>query len=293
MAISNFRPTIWSSSLLVNLRSNLVYGGLCNRDYEGEIARAGDKVNITAFADPSVRAYTKNTDISWDLLTDSTQQLVINQSDYFAFTVDDIDRRQALPGFIEETTRGASYNLASTADTYISGLMVAGVSASNPDNKLDHASLSAATDSSDAYDLLVELRTALTRSNTPMQGRWVVVPPEFYALLLRDDRFIRADASGTVAGLRNGQVGRAAGFDVVESNVVPTSDSDGTATVATTGYDIVAGHAMATTYAEQIASVKAVDLENQFGEGVKGLHLYGAKVVRPSLLATVNVTVSA
>lgn len=293
MAISNFRPTIWSASLLGNLRDQVVYAGLCNRDYEGDIANAGDKVNITAFADPSTRAYTKNTDITWDLLTDSTQQLVINQSNYFAFTVDDIDKRQALSGFIEETTRGASYNLAADADTYVSGLMVAGVSTSNPDNQLAHTSLSAATDSSDAYDLLVELRTALTRSNTPMPGRWVVVPPEFYALLLRDDRFIRADASGTTAGLRNGQVGRAAGFDVVESNVVPTSDSDGTVTVATTGYDIVAGHAMATTYAEQIAKVKAVDLENQFGEGIKGLHLFGAKVVRPSLLATVNVTISA
>lgn len=293
MAISNFRPTIWSASLLTNLRNQLVYGGLCNRNYEGDIANAGDKVNITSFADPSVRAYTKNTDITWDLLTDSTQQLVINQSDYFAFTVDDIDKRQALGGFIEETTLGASYNLASTADTYVSGLMVAGVSASNPDNKLAHTSLSAATDSADAYALLVELRTALTRSNTPVPGRWVVVPPEFYALLLQDDRFIRADAAGTTAGLRSGQVGRAAGFDVIESNVVPTSDSDGTVTVATTGYDIVAGHSMATTFAQQISKVKAVDLENQFGEGVKGLHLYGAKVVRPSLLATVNVTISA
>lgn len=293
MAISNFRPTIWSASLLTNLRNQLVYGGLCNRNYEGDIANAGDKVNITSFADPSVRAYTKNTDITWDLLTDSTQQLVVDQSDYFAFTVDDIDKRQALGGFIEETTLGASYNLASEADTYVSGLMVAGVSTSNPDNQLAHVSLSAATDSADAYALLVELRTALTRSNTPVPGRWVVVPPEFYALLLQDDRFIRADAAGTTAGLRSGQVGRAAGFDVIESNVVPTSDSDGTVTVATTGYDIVAGHNMATTFAQQISKVKAVDLENQFGEGVKGLHLYGAKVVRPSLLATVNVTISA
>jgi len=290
MAISNFRPTIWSASLLTNLRDNLVYGGLCNRNYEGDIASAGDKVNITSFADPSTRAYTKNTDITWDLLTDSTQQLVINQSDYFAFTVDDIDRRQALAGFIEETTLGASYNLASDADSYVAGLMSAGVSASSPDNVLSNVSISSTV--TDAYDLLVDLRTTLTRSKTPMQGRWVVVPPEFYAKLLQDDRFIRADAAGTTMGLRNGQVGRAAGFDVIESNTVPEEDLDGTGTGTAEGYAVLAGHAMATTFAQQISKVKAVDLENQFGEGVKGLHLYGAKVVRPAQLAKVLVTIS-
>lgn len=290
MAITNFRPTIWSASLLTNLRNNLVYGNLCNRNYEGDIANAGDKVNITSFADPTTRAYTKNTDITWDVLTDSTQQLVINQQRYFAFTVDDIDKRQALGGFIEETTLGASYNLASDADTYISGLMSAGVSASNPDNVLANVAIS--TDETVAYDTLVDLRTALTRSNTPMQGRWVVVPPEFYAVLLHDDRFIRADAAGTTEGLRNGFVGRAAGFDVIESNVVPEEDLDGTGTGTAEGFALLAGHSMATTYAEQISKVKAVDLENQFGEGIKGLHLYGAKVVRPSLLAKVLVTVS-
>lgn len=283
MAFGNFVPEIWSSSLLVNLRDQLVYGGLCNRNYEGDIANAGDKVNITAFTDPSVRTYTKNTDITWDTLDDSTQQLVIDQAKYFAFSVDDIDRRQALSGFVEETTLGASYNLSSTADSFISSLMASGVPAANT-----LADVAATVDN--AYEILVDLRTKLTRTNTPNQGRWVVVPPEFYALLLQDDRFIRADASGVTTGLRNGQVGRAAGFDVMESNVVPEVDLDGTGTGTAEGFAVIAGHSMATTYAEQIAKVKAVDLESQFGEGIKGLHLYGAKVVRGNQLAKVELT---
>jgi N4-gp56 family major capsid protein len=284
MAISNFRPTIWSASLLVNLRNQHVYGGLCNRNYEGDIANAGDKVNITSFSDPSVRDYTKNTDITWDLLTDATQQLVIDQAKYFAFSVDDIDKRQALSGFVEETTLGASYNLVDASDTYISGLMAAGAG-----TDLGSDAISTATG---AYDLLVDLRTALTRAKTPSNGRWVVVPPEMYAKLLQDDRFIRADASGTTAGLRNGQVGRAAGFDVVESNTVPSADADGTGTGTALAYTVLAGHSMATTFAEQIAKVKAVDLQDQFGEGIKGLHVYGAKVVRGAQLAKATVTVS-
>lgn len=278
MAITNFIPEIWSASLLNALRDRLVYGQapVINRNYEGDIARAGDTVHITSFADPAVRTYTKNGTITWDLLTDSTQALLIDQSDYFAFKVDDIDKRQALSGFIEETSRGAAYNLASETDTYLSGLLVAGAG-----NNIGAATVGAVA--GDAYDLIVEYRTALTKTNTPDDGRWLVVPPEFYAVLLKDDRFIRADAAGTTEGLRNGYAGRAAGFDIFESNTVPAPAGV---------FDIIGGHGIATTFAEQIASTEAVRLENTFGDGVKGLHLYGAKVIRPTNLAKAQVTVS-
>src|SRR5699024_7301319 len=118
----------WSAALLKALRDRLTYAqaGVINRNYEGEIARAGDTVHITSFGDPEVRDYTKNGTITWDTLTDSGQTLTVYQANYFAFKVDDIDKRQALPGFVEETTVGASYNLAAEADSYVGGLMVAG-----------------------------------------------------------------------------------------------------------------------------------------------------------------------
>ena len=284
MAIVNFVPEIWSPALLKALRDRLTYAqaGVVNRNYEGDIARAGDTVHITNFVDPSIRSYTKNGTITWDLLTDATQALVVDQADYFAFKVDDIDKRQALPGFVEEATTGAAYNLAKSADDYIAGLMKAGADAGN------QLGATLLTTPDEAYAMLVELRTVLTRSNTPDDGRFAVVPPEVYALLLQDDRFIRADASGTTAGLRNGQAGRAAGFDVIESNRVPETSTEAG---ADTSYTVIAGHSAATTYAEQIASVQARELENTFGDGVRGLHLYGGKVIRPTLLATAEVDV--
>src|SRR5690625_1380987 len=284
MAITNFIPEIWSAALLKARRDRPTdaQAGVINRHYEGEIARAGDTVHITSFDDPEVRDYTKNGTISWDLLTDDQQTLVVDQANYFAFKVDDIDKRQALPGFVEETTVGASYNLAAKADEFVGGLMVAGAG-----NDLGAATVSGSDP--DAYELLVEFRTALTRSNTPTDGRFVVVPPEFYAVLLKDDRFIRYDASNTTSGLRNAVVGRAAGFDVVESNVVPSSgEGDEDDPIV---FDIVAGHSIATTYAEQIASTEAMRLENTFGDGVRGLHLYGGKVIRPANLAKAQVTI--
>src|SRR5206468_11232611 len=95
--------------------------------------------------------------------------------------------------------------------------------------------------------------------------------------LLKDDRFVR---SGTPVGdrrLANGEVGEAAGFTILRSNNVP--DDSGAK------YKIIAGHAMATTYVEQILDVQTYKPEKRFGDAVKGLHVYGAKVVRGDNLA--------
>lgn len=284
MAITNFVPEVWSASLLTALRNQLVYAqaGVFNRQYEGDIARAGDTVHITSFDDPAVRSYTKNGDITWDLLNDTGQTLTIDQADYFAFKVDDIDKRQALPGFVDEATTGAAYSLATKADTYAATKLAAGVDSAN---KVGSVTVTAPED---AYNLLVELRTRLTKTNTPSTGRWVTVPPEFYAKLLKDDRFIRLDASGTTTGLRNGQVGDAAGFTVIEANTVPVG------TGANAGvFTVLAGHSIAATWAEQIAETEALRLQNTFGDGIRGLHLYGAAVTRPKNIASAMVTVAA
>ncbi len=280
MAIANFIPEVWSAALLKALRDRLTYAqaGVINRNYEGDIARAGDTVHITSFNDPAVRTYTRNTNITWDQLSSTQQTLVVDQEKYFAFTVDDVDRRQALPGFVEETTVGASYNLAAEADSFVAETMSDAVTGDN-----DRGAVTLGAVEGDAYNLLVELRTILTRTNTPDEGRFVVIPPELYGLLLKDDRFIRADASGTTQGLRNGFVGRAAGFDVIESNRVP---EDGGA------FRVLAGHSIATTYAEQILNTEALRLENQFGDGVRGLHVYGGRVIRPANLAAADVSIA-
>lgn len=278
MAITKFIPKIWSAALLKSLRNQLVYAqaGVINRDYEGDIARAGDTVHITSFVDPAVRAYTRNGSITWDLLSDTQQSLLVDQQNYFAFKVDDIDKRQALPGFVEETSTGAAYNLAAKADAFVATTIAAGVDAGNAIGALTVAT------PAEAYDLLVEFRTKLVRTNTPNVGRYTVVPPEFYGLLLKDDRFIRLDASGTTDGLRNGVVGRAAGFDILEANTVP---------VAAGVHTIIAGHSIATTYAEQILNTEALRLQDTFGDGIRGLHVAGAKVIRPKNLTSALVTI--
>jgi hypothetical protein len=285
MAITKFQPEVWSAAILVALRNSLIYGGLVNRDYEGNIANAGDTVHIVDFGSPAVRSYTKNSDISWDLLTDAERTLVIDQGDYFAFTVDDIDRRQALGGFVAQATSDAGHALAEEVDNFLAALLVAGVDGGTNDLGAVTADLS----NRDYYDkVLLPMRTKLNRAKVPMSGRWVVMPPEHTAHLLSDPRFIDASqaADGGMA-IKEGAIGRIAGFDVMESNNVPqTTPSSGV-------YRVVSGHRSAATYADAISQTEALRLQDQFGDGIRGLHLYGAKVVRATCLSLADVTLQA
>lgn len=277
MAIANFIPEVWSAQLLSNLSKNLVYGGagVVNRDYEGDISQYGDTVNITSITDPTIGTYTAHSDITIEDVDDATRALVIDQSKYFAFEVDDIEKRQARGTVMDEAAQRAAYGLADTADSYLVTQMTTDVDAGNVLTAVD-------IDTADeAIQALIDLGTTLDEDNIPSQGRWAVVPPAFKALLLNSDLFEFVNRAGSSETLRNGQVGRAFGFDVLVSNNAPAADVG-------SGKKVVAGHPIAVTFAEQITNVEAFRMEKRFADGLKGLHLYGAKVVRPTALAVID-----
>lgn len=278
-----FRPEVWAAELLVSLRQRYVFAqsGIVNTDYEGEISREGDTVHINAIARPTIRDYTEHGTITWEQLSDEDLALVIDQADYFAFKVDDIERRQAIAGFVDAATEEASVGMVEETDEYISGVMVDGVDGTTNDIGAYTVDISSNT----GWGLIVALRSKLNLASVPREGRWVIVPDAVAAALLQDPRFVDASQAGDTNALRAGELGRIAGFTVYESNTVPEPTS-GT-------YHVLAGHKMATTFAEQINQVETLRLENQFGDGVRGLHLYGAKVIRPEALALASVTVQA
>lgn len=277
MAISKFIPEVWSAKLLLALRSAHVYaaGGVINREYEGEISDFGDTVHITSLVDPTIGDYTAHTDITVEDVDDLEQILLINQSKYFAFEVDDIEKRQAKGNVLTAQAQAAAWKLRDVADRYVAGLMATGVAAQNV--------IAETTVTKDnAYDILVDLGTRLDEANVPTENRWAVLTPKYHGLLLKDSRFIAAgDAQG--ASVRtNGVIGEAAGFSLRKSNNVPDGPGVGA------GKLIIAGNSMATTFAEQIAKTEAARRELRFADMVKGLHLYGGKVVRPEALAAVD-----
>jgi hypothetical protein len=281
MAIDAFKPEVWSAELLVALEKALVYAapGVVNRDYEGDIAEYGDTVHITSLADPTIGDYTPHTDITIEEVDDSGQTLLIDQSKYFAFEVDDIEKRQARSGgaMLTEQARKAAYKLRDVADQFVAGLMGTNVDAGNAIPEATLATPAA------AYETLVDLGVLLDESDVPTEGRFVVITPKFHGLLQKDDRFVAAGDESGAATRANGYIGMAAGFSVRKSNNAPGG--------ATTGSLQIAGSDMATTYAEQIAKTEAARKEKGFADIVKGLHLYGSRVVRPTALATADVII--
>lgn len=279
MAITNFIPEVWSASILEALRAKLVFPSLCNRDYEGDIREAGDTVHITGYDDVTVKKYTRGTNITVDAVTDANKgTLTIDQSDYFAFKVNDLDKVQAKADLTGNFTNSAAYNMALNVEKYISGLMDKAATAP--------AKTISVTTPSDAYLAVVEARKQLDKQNVPTEGRWIVVSPDFYALLLQDSRFIE----GTEAGhntLLNGVVGSVSGFTVVESNNVPTVSGK------PSEQSIIAGTNAATTFAQQVNKVEAMRMQDDFADMVRGLDLYGGLVVRPECLTKITLTLAA
>jgi len=273
----DFIPTVWAGRLLTALQKSLVYGqaGVANRDYEGEILAAGNTVKIASIGDVSIGDYTKDTDIGDpDILTDDEQTLTIDQQKYFNFYVDSIDRAQQNVNVLDEAMRRAGWQLRDAADTFLAGIMDAAVPTGN---KIGSLTTPKVPTKDDAYEYLVDLSVLLDEANTPIDGRFVVVPAWFHGLLLKDERFISSGTNVGDAARRNAEVGEAAGFSILKSNNVPNTGA--------AKYRIFAGHSIATAYVEQIIDVQTYKPEKRFGDAVKGLHVYGAKVVRPEALA--------
>lgn len=284
MALTTFIPELWNARLLNALDKAHVFAGLVNRDYEGEIKKQGDTVHINTIGEVTIGTYTKDTDFSSgpQALTATDSTLVINQAKYFNFAVDDIDTAQAAGDIMDKAMQRAAYGLADAADKYLADQLAAAITTANGNQV---GTTAVALTKENVYENIVKMKTTLDKANVPTTGRWLVVPPEMVALILQDDRFVKTGGTKAEDTLANGWVARAVGFDIYESN-----NCNSTTASSTTTYTITAGDEGACTYAEQISDTEAYRPEKRFADAVKGLHLYGAKVVDPKRLAGLKCT---
>lgn len=276
MAVTNFIPQLWSARLLEHLDKAHVYANLVNRDYEGEIRNFGDTVKINQIGDISVKDYAKGSDIDDpEELTGTQQLLTIDQSKYFNFGIDDVDNAQTNPKLMNEAMTRSAYAMNDVTDTFLANLMAVNAGATVGDDASPVVPTKA-----DAYDYLVDLGTALTENNVPLQGRWVVVPAWYHGMLLKDDRFVANGTDYNRAILEGGYVGVAGGFQIWLSNNVPNTSGE--------KYKIIAGTNAGTSYAEQLLEVEGYRPEKSFKDAIKGLHVYGGKVLQPKALAVMT-----
>lgn len=278
MSVTNFIPTIWSARLLRHLDKKHVYANLLNRDYEGEIKNYGDTVKINQIGEVTIKDYVKNKDIddpeelSGDQLT-----LTIDQAKYFNFGIDDVDAAQVNPKLMDKAMMRSGYGMNDVTDQFAANLLYIGVDSGNVLGSDDSPIIPTADD---AYDALVDLSTLLTEANVPMEGRWTVIPAWYHGLLLKDKRFVGNGTDYNKAILEGGEVGVAAGFRVSLSNNVPNTSG--------AKYKIIAGTNEAGSYAEQILKTEAYRPQKRFSDAIKGLHVYGAKVLQPKCLAVMT-----
>ena len=278
MSIKSFIPEVWSARLLEHLRKNLVIANLFNRNYEGEIAQMGDTVHINQLAEITIKPYAANVDIeNPDQLSTSQIPLIIDQGDYFNFYLNDVDRAQARGDLMDGAMGSASYGLADKLDQYLAGLLAGGTLIDG----LGDDSAPLYVNASTAYELLVKMKVALDTANVPTQGRYVVMPPDFEGYLLLDQRFAGGMGTRNEERQVNGLVARAAGFDIYISNNLKNTNGS--------LFKVVASTIDQATYANQILNTEAYRRERGFDDGVKGLHVYGAKVLRPEAVAVATV----
>lgn len=280
MSVLNFIPTIWSARLLRHLDTKHVYAALMNRDYEGEIRNFGDTVKINQIGEVEIKDYTKNTDIEApEKLSGDQLILTIDQAKYFNFGIDDVDAAQVNPKLMDKAMQRAAYGMNDVTDKFAANLMVVGAT-----GKIGSDASAVVPTKNDAYDYLVDLGTDLTERDVPTEGRWVVIPAWYHGLLLKDARFVGNGTDYNKALIEGGEIGVAAGFHVWLSNNVPN----------TTGakYKILAGTNEGGSYAEQILKTEAYRPEKRFSDAVKGLHVYGGKVLQPKCLSVLTASKS-
>lgn len=271
MSVKNFIPQIWSARLLANLDKKLVYANAVNRDYEGEIKKYGDTVKINQMGDVTVKDYKDGKIDDPEELSSNQTILTIDQAKYFNFKVDDVDKAQVNITLVDKGMRRASYAVQDVIDKFIAAFV--------KDAKIKIGSSSKPIELTpiNAYDTLVDLGVELDNKNVPRVGRFAILPPFYLGLLSKDQRFTKEYKI-----LENGVVEGAtvSGFKLMMSNNVPVSSGN---------YSIMAGTDMAISYAGQVTEIEAYRPEKSFSDAMKGLYVFGAKVVQSDCLACLTV----
>lgn len=280
--VSTFIPEFWIQQLLAKLRKAHVFGqeGVANRNYQGTISQAGDTVTINQVGEVTIKDYNRVDIDPPEELTTEQRQLLIDQEKYFNFMVDDVDAAQAAGSVMEGGMESSAFGLRDVADQHLASHHTDVVTDNLIGADADPIEI---TKPEHAYFWLNRLALRLDNKSVSAEGRFAVLPTWFASLLSLDKRFTDASAYGSTTALLNNEVGRAAGFRLMSSLNVPSGTDGGTPEVIND--KVIAGVPMALSFAEQINNTEAYRPEARFGDAVKGLHVYGGKLVFPEAWA--------
>jgi len=285
-------PQIYSKKVQIALRKASVAEAICNTDYMGEIKNFGDTVNIVQEPQITVSDYTRGLATSATALTDNELVLIVDQAKYFQFALDDIEKRFSHINFQSVASDNAAYKLRDALDSNVFTYLGADAQVSTTANRLGTTGtpidIGFASGEIDPLNSMSTSAKLLDIQNAPEEGRWFVGAPEWYdALANTSSKLLSVDYNAGKGSLRNGLVasGLVRGFQMYKSNNLATNDLSG-ATPAGSATAPVAtwGQMSSTSCASQLKIVESLRSTTTFADIVRGLLVFGRKVLRPECL---------
>ena len=302
----NFTPQIFSQKVLKFFRRASVAEDITNTDYFGEIENFGDTVNIIKEPTISVSSYTRGSVVNTQNIADDQITLTVDQANAFAFKIDDIEERQSHINFEALSTSSGAFALKRKYDANILQTLSDGAGIAGADDAslsggltttlstLGTASAPINVEADDAgINLMLLMARVLDDQSVPEENRWFVAPPIFYEKMFQaGNKIVEVQVTGDgSSNLRNGLAtpGTLAGFTCYKSTALNSTNGTDQITMsglATDGSEnvILAGHISACATASHIAKTEVVRSTESFSDVVRGLHVFGRKVLRPEAL---------
>ena len=296
----NFTPQIFSQKVQKFFRRASVVEDITNTDYAGEIENFGDTVKIIKEPTITVADYARGTAVSTQDLADDQITMTVDQGSYFAFKVDDIEERQSHVNFEALATSSGAYSLKKNYDYNVLKFIYDNASTSAGDTGTDASPIDgdAATDT--LSDVVSAAKKVLDKNDVPEENRWLVAPPEFFEQLRKSgaklsDQSVMAD--GGASQIRNGKVTDRPlfGFNMYSTNAIAVSGGSVSAnTFGSAGaneYAFLYGHSSAIATANHIAKTELIRDPDSFADIVRGLHVFGRKILRDDAVYSGVITI--
>lgn len=285
---NQFIPELWASKFLTKLYPKQIMAAISNIDYEGQIKKFGDNVIVRTIPTGTIREYSEGQDLIFENLQSDSISLPIDHGRYFGTVIGSVTRYQSDLKLLDAFAQDYTEQMANNIDTHVLASIKAGVHASNKGNTAGAKSgdilLGASTapfqiTKDNVIDFIVDCGVVVGEQNVPKEGCWMVVPEWFGGIIAKSDL---KDASMTGDGksvLRNGRIGIIWPFEVFLSNNLPSILD------TVTCWDVPFGNKMALTYASQFTEMKRFEPEKAFGEAIKGLNVFGHKIMIPEAIS--------
>ena len=300
-----FIPVLWSTKLIEKFYASTVLAAISNTDYEGEIKNKGDTVVIRTKPKITIKDYLADGLLTVERPSSNILELKIDKGKYFNLILDDVMEIQADLNMMNMWSDDAAQQFKIVVDAEILKALLGQAATNNKGNLAGKISLNvplgvtgtplavvarnpaATAGKTEIVDLLVRLGQVLDEQNVPEQGRWVVLPAWISSQIKMSELRDASLTGDSTSILRNGRLGMVDRFTIYVSNLLPTGVAAG---LAAGEWVVYAGTQHALTFASQINNVETLRSEMTFGQLLRGLQVYGYKVLDGTALAQAIVT---